>query len=244
LIYHKKPGQHVGGHAIGILVLQLGYPIIPGNVANATTFDFPVRYGLIKTDIPGVNLFLADEGLLDPILTAAQALAADGVKAIVGSCGYLGFFQKEVAKALDIPVFMTSLLQIPMILPALKPTQKLGVICANEEPFYNLLESLGLNTIKDKLEVKGLENEPEFTSAILGGSGVLDNEKLGQEVVSVAQSFVSTDNNVGAILLECSDIPPYAKQISSVTGVPVFDYITFIEWIYRGLVKRDYHGFI
>ncbi len=42
------PGQVTGGTAIGILVLDLWHPLFPGNVANASTFSFPVVYQLLE----------------------------------------------------------------------------------------------------------------------------------------------------------------------------------------------------
>ncbi len=49
---------------------------------------------------------------------------------------------------------------------------------------------------------------------------------------------------IGALPLECRDMPPYAKQIQDATGLPVWDYVTLIDWIYFSVVRRTYDGFI
>ena len=60
-------GQHVAGNAIGILVLTLSYPLLPGNVANASSYHFPVLFKILDgTGIP--QILGADPGLLDKVL--------------------------------------------------------------------------------------------------------------------------------------------------------------------------------
>ncbi len=84
----QRPGQVIGGHAVGIIVLNVGYPVISGNVANATTYRFPVRFKVVQgADIP--SLLAGERTLLAPSLWAAEELVADGCRAIVGACGYL-----------------------------------------------------------------------------------------------------------------------------------------------------------
>ena len=46
-------GAYVGGHAVGIIAVDLVYPKLPGNVVNATTFDFPVIYKKVSFEISG-----------------------------------------------------------------------------------------------------------------------------------------------------------------------------------------------
>ena len=43
-IITMKKGQYVAGYSVGILYLdECWYPVLPGNVANLSTYDFPVR---------------------------------------------------------------------------------------------------------------------------------------------------------------------------------------------------------
>jgi len=245
MLLYQKPGQYIGGHAIGILVLQIDYPIFPGNIANALTFNFPVRYGVIKTNIPAANIFNGDKQFVEPMLNIGNELVADGVKAIVGACGYFGFLQKDLAGLLDVPTFMSSLLQIPLILSALKPSQKLGIVCANKKALSdNLLKNLDLLNYKNRLIVEGLDDQEEFTTNVIGMIGVLNLKKYEDEVVNKARYLVANNDNIGAILLECSDFPAFAKQVSIATQLPVFDFVTLINWIHESIVKKEYEGFI
>jgi hypothetical protein len=48
MIYHARKGQVSSGEAIGILLLDTAVPFIPGDVANATTYDFPVCFRKVE----------------------------------------------------------------------------------------------------------------------------------------------------------------------------------------------------
>lgn len=75
------------------------------------------------------------------------------------------------------------------------------------------------------------------------GKTTLDNGALTKELCKVAEELLKKHPDIGAILLECSDLPPYAKAIQSVTGLPVFDFNTMIDWVYHSVVQKTYFGY-
>jgi hypothetical protein len=233
----------IGGHAVGIIVLNVGYPLIPGNVANATSYPFPVRFKVVEgADIP--SLLAGERRLLEPSLRAAEELVADGCRAIVGACGYFAKFQREMAEALPVPVFMSSLCQAPMIVASLRPTEQLGIVCASKPSLDDMtLDAAGLRP-DSSVVIYGMEDSNEFRTAILEGKGWMDNAKVEAEVVDTATRLVQEHPSVRALLLECSDMPPYANTVQNATGLPVWDFITLIDWIYDGVVKRRFEGFV
>jgi Asp/Glu/hydantoin racemase len=237
-----RKGQSIAGHAIGIVHLEVWYPLIPGNVVNATTYDFPVRYKALRgATIP--RIMRADPGLLDLIIEAGHELEQEGARALVGACGYFANYQREVAAALDIPVFLSSLLQAPMISKALKPGQQVGILFADASSVnQNMLESCGV-TSDLPIVYMGMEDQPEFRN-ILDCTGEFNFAKLEQELVNRARQLVTENPDVGAILLECSDMPPFAWAIQSAVRLPVFDFITMLNWIYYGVVQHPYQGFL
>jgi hypothetical protein len=235
------PDQAVAGCAIGILVLDLRYPLFPGNVANASTWRFPVMYEVLKGT--GVEILDADPSILPKLIEGGRKLEAQGVRAIVGSCGYFGFYQKEAAAAFRVPTFMSSLLQVPAILTSLNPDQKLGVICAAAESINDKI--LGACGIHDdtRLVVAGARELPEFKN-IIGCTGQFDSSRLEREMVALSQDFVNDHPDIGAILLECSDMPPYAYAIQNAVKRPVFDFITLVNWIHSSVVRGPIAGHI
>jgi len=238
---HMSPRQAIAGHAIGIVVLDLWYPYFPGNVANATTYDFPVRYKVLR-GATGEMIFRADPALLDMVLEAGREFEEDGVRALVGACGYFGNYQQQAAAALDIPVFLSSLLQVPMVHRGLKPTQKVGILVASaKNATPRMLENCGV-TPDVPIAIKGMDGQPEFQN-ILDCTGHQEYGKLEQELVAKAQELVAENPEVGAIVLECSDMPPFAWAIQRAVQLPVFDFNTLINWVYRGLLPQRYDGY-
>lgn len=234
-------GQFVAGHAIGIVHLEVWYPLLPGNVVNATTYDFPVRYKVLRGGAQG-RIHSADPSVADLIIEAGRELEQEGVRAVVGACGYLGNYQRQVAAALDVPVFLSSLLQVPLIHRSLKPGQRVGIMVADAPSVTSrLMDACGI-TSDIPIALVGLGDQPQFSN-ILHSRGTFDYDALEQEMVDGARRLVAESPDVGAILLECSDMPPFASAVQHAVGLPVFDFITMIRWIHHAVVQRPYEGY-
>ncbi len=239
-----NPRQSWYGESIGILILDAAYPCVPGNVGNATTFPFPVRYKEVTGASIDRLLNQRDATLVQPFIDAARALQNEGVKAITGACGFMALFQRQVAAAVDIPVFLSSLLQIPFIHRILKPAQTIGIISANADVLTpEHFKSVGVSA-DIPLAITGMQDQPEFRGAVLEEKGTLDSSAIEAEVVQVATRLFQEHPNLGAILLECSDLPPYAHAVQQAVGLPVFDFISMIRYVHTALVCRPYTGFM
>jgi Asp/Glu/hydantoin racemase len=177
------------------------------------------------------------------IIEGGRELEKDGVRAIVGACGYFGYYQKEAAAALDVPVFLSSLLQISIIKQTLKADQKVGVICAVSESLSK--ETLGACGVEDSsdLVIVGAQDLPEFKN-IINCTCHYNPNQLERELTELAVNLTAEHPEVGAILLECSDMPPFSWAVQNATGLPVFDFITMINWIHSAVVQQPYHGFM
>lgn len=236
-------GQNIAGFPIGILYIDdVWYPMMPGNVVNGYTFDFPVRLMAVDgLEIP--RLFRAEDSVLDDLIKAGKKLEREGVRAISAACGFFGNYQKQLAEVLDVPVALSSLVQIPWIASVIKPSAKIGVLTADQSSLTEkLLRNCGVTNF-DQLIIRDLRNAKEF-SCILEGRGEFDNGKVREEVVEAAKSIVDENDNVGAILLECSDMPPYAAYVQSAVKLPVFDFTTLIRWLNNSVTQKPYYGFI
>ena len=244
ILYQKNPNQCFYGVSIGILVLDVKYPSVPGNVANATTYRFPVRYKVVKGASVERLLWEKDKALIQPFVDAALELQDEGVCAITGACGFMALFQKEVARALDIPVLLTSLLQIPFIDQILGGKKRIGVISADASALTDeFFKAVGVSE-DVKIALAGMEDQPEFSGAILKSKGSLDSQLIEAEVVEVARNLKAGHDDLGAILLECIDLPPYAHAVQQAVGLPVFDFITMINYAQAAMVTHPYRGFM
>lgn len=240
-----KTGQNISGYPIGIIYIEdVYYPMVPGNIVNGYTFPFPTRLKAVE-GLDCQNLFDAAQGVEEKVFQACKKLEQEGVRAISGACGFFGNYQASMAEKLDIPVALSSLVQIPWIATLLKKDQKIGVLTAQKDSFTDqLLDSCGVtDELKKRLIVKDLGHEKEF-SCITEGRGEFDNGVVKQEVVGKAMEILEEDSNVGAILLECSDMPPYAYAVQAATSLPVFDFTTLIRWLHSAVTQTPYYGFI
>ena len=243
MIYESRlKKQNWAGETIGIIVLECDYPFIPGNVANATTFNFPVRYAAVD----GVNnhhlIYQRDPSLLTPFIQAAQKLEAEGVRAITGACGFMALFQEKIAASVSVPTFLSSLMQIPFIHHITR--KRIGIISADKSQLTqeHFIQS-GVDS-QIPITIGGMENNDAFRKAIFFSDGTLDNDAIQEGVIAVAQTLQAKHDDLGAILLECSDLPPYAHAIQAATGLPIFDFITMINYVHETLVRRPFHGFM
>lgn len=230
------------GTTIGILLLNTTIPLIPGDVGNASTFGFPVLYQVVDDLLPDRLVVDADPTLAEPIIREARALERAGVAAITSDCGYMALFQREVAAAVNIPVFLSSWMQVPFISHTLQPGKKVGVVVADSR--YIRKEILVNAGIDDSipLVIAGMQDQPAFWSGIMREEGTLDTDAVENEVVVVAMDLVHANPDIGALLLECSCLPPYAAAVQEALRLPVFDFVSMINYVYSALAKSRYQG--
>ncbi|CCU78969.1 FIG00845296: hypothetical protein [Halanaerobium saccharolyticum subsp. saccharolyticum DSM 6643] len=241
MIYHANRAQDNYGEVIGILLLDFKAPFIPGDVGNASTYDYPVRYKLVE-GLTFDRLFNKDQTALDILIEAAKDLEKSGVRAITADCGFFALFQKEVAAAVDIPVFLSSLLQVPFISSIIAKDKKVGVVSAKADSLddQSFLDSVNID--RETVVIRGMENKENFYKFGVMEEGYLDTEKIEQEVLEVSEKMIEENPNIGAVLIECSMLPPYAKSVQQSLSVPVFDFITMIDFVKSALVKKEYEG--
>lgn len=224
------------------MVIENYVPFVPGDVANATSYGFPVRFARLPGATPA-RLFAHDETLIDAVLDTARELEAEGVRAITGDCGFLATYQDRIARQLRVPVFLSSLLQLDFVDRITGPEGKTGVITANGSSVDRALLDRVTTVPEERLRILGLEECAEFVSAVFDEKGSIDTALVEQEVLERARTLAA-DGAVRAILLECSLLPPYAAAVQAETGLPVFDYNTMINYVYSAVVRRPFDGFM
>lgn len=241
---HITKGQLFSGHTVGILVQDVHYPLVPGNVVNAYTYDFPVRFEVVD----GANqarMHTGDPTLVPALVETANKLEREGCRAVCAACGYFGHFQKRVADQVNIPVYLSSIVQIPWIRVGLKSNQKIGIICADRKNLTReLFEACSVSEEDyNRCCIIGAGDQPEF-SALLERRGHFDNSILRRELITLAKQLVAENPDIGAMLLECSDMPPYSADIQRELKMPVYDFITMIKYVHSVVAQRPYYGFM
>ncbi|MDA0702638.1 MAG: aspartate/glutamate racemase family protein [Proteobacteria bacterium] len=238
-VYKTRPQAEAYGYCTGILLLDYQGPFVPGDVGNADTYDYPVLFKVVEgATYPRV--FTGDPELEPAIIKAAQELEAQGVKAISSDCGFFLNYQDVIAKAVNIPVCASSLLQVPFVASFLGKSKSIGVITADSTALSNhMIAKTGLDNDR-KLVIKGMQEQPCFDKQIMQEGDELVTEDIERETVEVALEMQRENPDLGAIVLECSMLPPYSKAVQEATGLPVYDFITMIDYFQRGTHQKAY----
>ena len=223
------------GFTVGILMLDTRFPRIPGDMGNAATFPFPVRYHRVAGAGPDLVVRRGAEGLLPAFVEGAKQLESEGVGAITTNCGFLVKFQRELSGAVRVPVFTSSLLLVPLVHRMLPRGRSVGIMtvsAATLRPEH--LEGAGIGG-DIPIAVAGMETEKEFTRVLLGDELVLDVDLAREEHVRVARRLVAEHPDIGALVLECTNMPPYTADIQRETGLPVFDIVSLVTMAHAAL---------
>lgn len=232
-----KGGRALYGAPLGILMLEARFARIHGDMGNGTTWPFPVLYRVVRGASPEKVVLNAAAGLLDDFIAAGRDLVEQGAEAITTNCGFLSIYQPELAAALGVPVATSSMMQLPWVEATLPPGKRAGIVTVNGaglSPAH--LAAIGL---PQDVPVRGTENGAEFfRTLILGEKDDLDPELACKDVVDAALSLTRAHPEVGAIVLECTNMPPYAADVAAATGLPVYDIYSMICWFHAGLRPR------
>lgn len=241
MLYTVRSGVHPAGISVGIVMMETYVPYPPGSPNNALTFDFPVAYEVVAGATMDALIYAPQFDLLrDRFVDAAQSLAARGVSTIVGGCGFMVLFQRELAEAVDVPVYASSLVQMPLIAQSIAVGSSVGIITASASSLTARHMEIACAGLNIPYVVAGLEERPAFRAAVHEQVGVLDFEAVQADVVAAAEELVRRNPSVAAILFECTDLPPYADAVVAATGLPVYDITSMIEWAHRAVRPRRY----
>jgi Asp/Glu/hydantoin racemase len=231
-------GKAVYGARLGILMLEARFPRIPGDMGNATTWPFPVLYRVVRGASPQRVVVEKAKGLLNAFLDAAAELVELGADGITTNCGFLSLYQSELAAHVGVPVATSSLMQIPFLQSVLPPGKRVGVITISAKTLTaDHLKAIGVSA---SIPIVGTENGREFSRVIIGDEGELDVAAAEQDILDAGDELLRRHPDVGAIVLECTNMVPYARALRDRLNLPVYDIYSFVNWFHAGLSPRDF----
>jgi len=242
-----RPSQQAYIMGLGVMLLDNVSPGLPGDARNASGYPFPIQYEIITgMDIKKLVVDSNKIMCLPPIIKAAQKLEKLGCRAIVSACGYFAYFQREVAASVKIPVFMSSLLQVPMAQQVVGGNRVVGILAANAQHLTDHhLESVGIR-LGSNYAICGAMDDgrcPEFdhlcTLGLHTAPQAADYAKAESEFLTVAVEFYKQHPKMGAMVLECAGFPPFARALQREIGIPIFSWGTLMDYAYLVVVHRE-----
>lgn len=218
--------------AIGVMMLETRFARPVGDIGNPNTFDFPVRYEIVRGASVRRALTGRADGLLDPFVAAGRRLVARGAVALTTSCGFLALLQRELADALPVPVATSSLLQLAWLAPLMPAGRRCGVITADRV-------SLGPDHLRacgapPDTPIEGMAPDGAFAHHVLGDRPGIDRAAVRAELLSAGRRLHGRVPGLGAVVLECTNLSPYAGALADDLGVPVYDACTMVAWLWHG----------
>lgn len=197
---------------------------MPGNSTNPASYPFPV----MLVEVPGANVETVitnpSPKVLENMISITRRLAEEeGVRAVTTSCGFNAVFQTALAEAVDIPVFTSALLQVPFVQHMIGKNRTVAVITANKSSLSPAhMHACGITDDMNVL-VLGLEEAKEWSKIFDQPDVKFDMDAVSEEIMGVARRAVAEHPEIGAIVLECTDLPPYASRMREELDLPVFD---------------------
>jgi hypothetical protein len=213
-------------------MLDTAFPRPVGDVGNPASWPFPVLYHRV----PGATARRVVDGdvmpLLDAFVAGAETLVRLGAVGIITSCGFLARFQSELSTRIAVPLMTSSLLLLPALAASLRPGRRVGVLTYDAAA----LTTVQVRDIGGDLAtpVAGLPPDGAFHAMIERG-GPYRADDLRAEVLGAARALIQR-GDIGALLLECTNLPPFAPSLRTATGLPVHDILTLGAWFRAGLV--------
>ncbi|SDC77202.1 aspartate/glutamate racemase family protein [Paraburkholderia lycopersici] len=220
---------------LGVLMLDTRFSRFPGEIGNGKTWPVPLQFKVVRGATPERVVDRAGEGLLEPFIEAARELVDLGVRGITTSCGFLALFQRELSEALPVPVATSALLQAPLVEAMLPRGRRVGILTFNADALTT--RHLAAAGVDSSTPVEGMPADSLFRRVFSDSEldDAPDFTVLQAEMVRAACLLVKRCPEVGAILCECTNMPPFAAAVSTATGLPVFDVVTLIRWFVLGL---------
>jgi hypothetical protein len=231
-------GKALYGARVGILMLETRFPRIPGDMGNGNTWPFPVLYKVVPGATPDRVVRHKSQGLINAFLDAAAELVQLGADGITTTCGFLSLYQREIAAHVGVPVATSSLMQIPFVERILPPAKRVGVLTVSAASLTP--EHFTAAGADPATPVVGTENGREFTKVMLDEKHTLDAALAERDILDAGEALVAAHPATGAIVLECTNMTPYARALSDHLLLPVYSIYSFVTWFHAGFAPRDF----
>ncbi|XP_067034912.1 uncharacterized protein [Acropora muricata] len=224
---------------LGVIRLDYDYPPAPGDIDHPDSFNCDVYYKVV----PGLTFEMCQKGKMTDDVekrfkqSIKWLVKEKKVNGITGDCGFMMNFQSIARQITKIPIFMSSLCQLPAVTCGYAETEQMIIMTANGkslEPMRDLIrDECGVDTQDKRYNIVGCEDVPHFGQAVANGDKV-NTKNATPGIVKKAVEALKKYPKSRAFLLECTELPPYSDAIRFHTGLPVYDSITACHFFISG----------
>lgn len=233
----------VQNEAIGVLLLdtppvpgdrqEVHVRDLPGTLGSDETFSFPLIRRVVPRATPE-RVMAGDKEIVPQFIKTAKLLEEEGVAGITSNCGYTALFQREVARAASVPVFLSSLILVPLVYRVIPGGKAVGIITFDSRFLSEKhFEGADWSSRDIPVTVLGLEGLDSWTN--IAEKRAPAAERMGADLTDRVVAFKRTHPEIGALVLECTLALPHGSALRQATGLPVFDVVSLTELIFTGV---------
>ena len=205
---------------LGILMLDTRFPRPVGDVGHPGSFSFPVRHRVVRGADPAAVVRGRDPRLIEPFVGAGLDLVREGATALSTSCGFLARWQRELQAALPVPVWSSALLALPALpRPGVITIEAASLTAAH-------FEAVGADPATP---VEGIAPGSPLHCSLLQNLPTLDAGDAEAQVLAAGQRLLARHPGLQSLVLECTNLPPYAAALQAACGRPVHHIVSLLH---------------
>ncbi|HEV7516787.1 MAG TPA: aspartate/glutamate racemase family protein [Thermoanaerobaculia bacterium] len=223
---------------LGILMLDGKMAEVPGCMAAAATFPYPV----VRRVVPGARppATPADvEALLPLYLEAARQLHAEGISVLTENCnGLMVLLQQRLAAAVPVPVVTSALLMVPQV-HRMIPSRRIGILAFYPESVgETVYNACGWSVSEIPLAVGGVAGSEAWHEFLRTKEIPASlRPRLEADLIAVGRQMAEAHPDLGAFVCECTLMPPANQALRDALGLPVYDILNLLDLTMRGLFR-------
>lgn len=210
---------------LSLLQLDTKFPRIAGDVGCPETYRATLETHVVP-DLSVHKVITATPGEDDIAGVKAVLVTARG-DVITTSCGFLGIWQDRLAAAAPAPFLASSLNGLPDLMARYGPDE-LAILTFDAETLSAPAFAPLLNGFAGP--IIGLPSSSHLKQVIAQDLPELDSRRAEAEIIDLVADLMA-QRPVRALLLECTNFPPYKAALKKRFEIEVFDILTQIHFM-------------
>ena len=215
---------------VSLFQLDTSFPRIAGDIGSPETW----RAGLDIHMVPELTVervINSDPGATD--MTAVEA-AMDRARGdiLTTSCGFLSYWQDRLAARTARPFVSSALLALPDLRGRFADNE-LAILTFNADVLTSPAFAPSLGGFAGP--VAGLAKESHLRQVIANDLLALDRQRAEDEIVRLVDGLCAA-GGLRALILECTNLPPYKQALKARFDIEIFDILTLIDGMKADIV--------